>query len=683
VEVEDWRRVVREEDVGREMERGTVGQKGEGQLRRQTEHELETERRTQREAAFDVASQRRDRRESKIGRQTALVDAEIRREAERAEARSRELEARVRHEGEIRRQMALVDEAARAKAEMQRETERVETRNRELETGMEHEAEHAAAEALKAAAEADEKHHKKRGARRHRRPIGAPETRGRGVYLHIARLDRTHAVERYREYVSGGRLGAGAFGEVSATCRMTSAESCSLCRINKRYCPYALKVVQVEVGRDGILPLAGVERDVYYLQKLRDVRVDGKPVVPVFYDAWMQDEAVTDPENPERKYYPYYLVLERFDGDMSHLAKERFRTWDGRGATPDSSALYHESELTRMFRIAARIGVSDGDIKPDQFLFIGTSSMNAPSSSSLAGTLTPPARNIVLTDFGFAGEADGEFAPLLGWPADDVSLGCPTADWDAPDRLKNWPQLLGDPAHTNVLLLEMYLLVYGGEPLVAPDDSDARGGGGAGVRIFGGIRGLDRDAYASGLCRNYTNAYVRNLSDRPRGIANDGPFTLDMASLVSPASASGDDRKTAPSPSPTRRSLSAARLSAFVAPRETNEETQGRSYDSVRIRREEDVVVELWDAVVRALGRQPSSVRPRIYRRLSRIVRPDEWSHGTVPDYAEIVNEPHLKPLRPELDAFWSVLSTRRLAWSPEKLAAFLELAFKHLDAKK
>ena len=40
------------------------------------------------------------------------------------------------------------------------------------------------------------------------------------------------------------------------------------------------------------------------------------------------------------------------------------------------SVAFHQSEITRMFRIATQLGVPDGDTKPDQFLYKVNAALN-------------------------------------------------------------------------------------------------------------------------------------------------------------------------------------------------------------------------------------------------------------------------------------------------------------------
>lgn len=54
------------------------------------------------------------------------------------------------------------------------------------------------------------------------------------------------------------------------------------------------------------------------------------------------------------------------------------------------SVAFHQSEITRMFRIATQLGVPDGDTKPDQFLY----KVNTSAKPSRSGQRTPPALNV-------------------------------------------------------------------------------------------------------------------------------------------------------------------------------------------------------------------------------------------------------------------------------------------------
>jgi hypothetical protein len=163
------------------------------------------------------------------------------------------------------------------------------------------------------------------------------------------------------------------------------------------------------------------------------------------------------------------------------------------------SAIYTVDELTRMFRIAAQMGVLNDNIRPDQYLY------RAATESDAKDAIT-----IVITDFGFAGRGDAaRRRALWGWPG-----GAPTA----------FSILKGDPAYTNVLILEQSL--FASHPVGVRLTGVAMCGH---VRSrFGGVRDLDR-ALPENVCAGYTNEVVRALT---RAESPTNVYTLQWRDLT-------------------------------------------------------------------------------------------------------------------------------------------------------
>ena len=309
------------------------------------------------------------------------------------------------------------------------------------------------------------------------------------VYVHTQSLDRAHAEARFAEYVTTRVLGKGGFGTVHEACKVSdAADRCLDCSSSisssssssssggggggggggaggeqKRRCPYAIKVTDITNDVDGIAEDAA-RRDVLYLNKFAERRVDGRRIVPRIYDAWMQ----TRPGGSglaqvlgETRYF--YVVMERFDGDMRHLAQRRgtlrmlaivnaraqvsptsvsssessgsegknesdseARGGNGggdleRGLPLAVSGIYDASELRRMFRIAAQLGRRDGDIKADQFLYREATASETLATTTAATTATIDTATVdtargadfdavgalMITDFGFVGTGNG------------------------------------------------------------------------------------------------------------------------------------------------------------------------------------------------------------------------------------------------------------------------------------
>ena len=371
------------------------------------------------------------------------------------------------------------------------------------------------------------------------------------MYVHVQKLDRAHAEARYNEYVRTRVLGSGGMGQVHEACRV---DECDACRTSGERCRYAIKVADLtEDDATGGAIEAAAYRDVFFLNYLANKRVDGERIVPVLYDAWIQKRTVgsgfSSLSSLRHKRY-FYIVMERFDGDMAHLAHARAlarerdpqmhspRSPLGRGerktralrahdvkevrerAGREMTTIYTEGELRRMFRIAAQMGVLNGDIKPDQYLYrVKETDGKATDGGNATAAET---HTIVITDFGFAGlGGNPKREASWGWPGGKPAarLGCPTA----------YEILKGDAAYMNVLILEQSLLVAHpvGVRVSVPPRTRSRH---TETRdyIFAGIRDLDRSS-SQNVCTGYTNETVRDLT---RTEPSTNIFTLTLDDLL-------------------------------------------------------------------------------------------------------------------------------------------------------
>ena len=317
------------------------------------------------------------------------------------------------------------------------------------------------------------------------------------------------------------RIGAGGGGTVFKACVPPESKG-----TKSSECGYAVKVVKESSLHSGY-------RDVRYLQMLQPARLNNNTMlVPRFYDAFhFREERI--PFSKE-----LYIVMERWDGDMHELASRQ--GW------------LTVSQLTRMFELSIALGIFgliSGDNKLSQFLQKGGG------------------REIVMTDFGFAGSSDpsdiNEFTARLGWPAGQPAFKCPPA-WTYIERCRTTtsaksspghahththahppasvkmassgfpsaatplplalppattttppkeedvglPCATGDaryPAYVNVLQLEASLLYSARYQLpVRSDDGKSKLG------VFAGLHGLGRDSIFN-KCIGYTDAYVDGI----------------------------------------------------------------------------------------------------------------------------------------------------------------------------
>jgi hypothetical protein len=584
------------------------------------------------------------------------------------------------------------EEAARVELERKRRQEAKERQAREEETG----AATATAE-IERKRQWEVKEEKKRNG----------ETKSNVVYMHISRLDRDHAQARYRQYVIGKRLGKGSFGEVNASCRVTPTETCSECIRNSSRCPYAMKIIVITADAAGEVAEDGAYRDVYYLQKLAHIRVDDRPIVPKLHDAWMEEksESKTPPNardgvggrgvfgyvRPDPEPRHFYIVMESFDGDMDKMTLKRFVASGRRElSTGKPSALYHESELTRMFRIAAAMGVLDGDIKPDQFLYRAATIDRNVLASQLQDVvlqlpdvvlqlpdvvlqlpdvvLQLPVSDLVITDFGFVGGDVSRYKASLGWLSNHSwstdsarvgdDYGCPASGF-TPTTLAF---IHGDPAYTNVVILEMSLFLLT-ETLVV-HERDPRT-----VSLFGGVSGLDRVAATRSVCSRYTNDRVNMFTRTATLRGYNGLFQIPLSTLHT-------------KPSPTSLPAQRPPRGLIRTIDDTKDEYAG-SGASATIKEKEPKLMFLWKAVVEKFATQSRDDRKPQYKDLAQMIHPDKWSGGTNPEYERIAAQTTLRPLRPELAAFVSLLHKQVSTWSLTKRQTFFNSIYKQLQSAR
>lgn len=200
------------------------------------------------------------------------------------------------------------------------------------------------------------------------------------------------AQAKYQKWTQGKELGRGSFGRVVSLCKEgEEGES------GNGSCEHVLKIIAIQhdtakVHDYDLLDLA--IREPLFLHRLRNVKLKGKPITPTLQDAWIC--------------FPwFYVVMDKWDGDMDHLAREQ--------AGDEPGVLrFTYPQFLKMFQIIellTKLGIVHGDLKLDQFL------------------QRNKGNDIVITDFGLAGDAaaadNGKtmvYAPRMGW---SHSIGCP------------------------------------------------------------------------------------------------------------------------------------------------------------------------------------------------------------------------------------------------------------------
>jgi hypothetical protein len=307
-----------------------------------------------------------------------------------------------------------------------------------------------------------------------------PKTPTSDVKTHIVTKDETSITVAVptpdrptcmKEYVKLKQLGKGQYGEVLEVCKDGELSD------NKCSHKYALKITNGEDEND----LETSKRDPYFLRMLANEKLDGQYIVPRVYDAWLcHDEgntrAVYDSDEEEDEEEPYnnlFVVMDRWDGDMEHYAKDSFSKKD--------KWVYGRSELLRMFRLAARLGqlgIMHGDLKPDQYL-----------ERDLGGEIS-------VTDFGFSGGPKTKYqgGPNWAYVGTEGWSRCPKAftpgDWDAQSDFF--------PVYHNIIQLESYIMRWNPLTYVRSKDKEYR---------FGGIKDLDRSDPKYKRCDKYPAEY--------------------------------------------------------------------------------------------------------------------------------------------------------------------------------
>lgn len=228
-------------------------------------------------------------------------------------------------------------------------------------------------------------------------------------------------------FVTLKKIGEGSYGQVYQACRRGSEK-----------CEFVIK--KAIVSRD--IDKETADRDYYFLTLLKQAKTkDGRPVVPKIFDAWYCNNkqcehnramcTVDVKKKSGRKKQRVqkgivFVAMQKFDNNMLNLvntrAQEKLNTFGYPYLTglelSEPPEYYMLSELVRMYQIMYKLGtlgVVVGDVKPDQFL----QNRNG--------------KEIVLTDFGFAGTITGTpFEPENGWQSNEkISLPfkvCPSGD---------------------------------------------------------------------------------------------------------------------------------------------------------------------------------------------------------------------------------------------------------------
>jgi len=192
----------------------------------------------------------------------------------------------------------------------------------------------------------------------------------------------------FRTFKTQELIGEGSWGKVYSACNLSRKKS-------KNNCRFAIKVIAVNDEEH----MESAKRDEYFLKKLNHVKVDKQNISPVYYDSWFcGDRKQKDPSKGL-----YLLAMQRFQNNMESRGLELAQA----AGLPEGSQMYLESELLRMYRIAAKLGelgIVAADLKPDQYLFSKDPLRKNPS--------------IVMTDFGFTSTISRTpFPQKTGWPS--------------------------------------------------------------------------------------------------------------------------------------------------------------------------------------------------------------------------------------------------------------------------
>ena len=187
----------------------------------------------------------------------------------------------------------------------------------------------------------------------------------------------------FKNYKKGRELGHGAWGHVHDTTQQKNK--------NKKF---AMKITNL----DDYGQLNHAERDTYFLRILKKVKLDNTPITPQIIDAWFCPQSACtsktcDAEivyNSSKQSGVYFVVMEKFDGNMDSLAHKRAKNLKLATTHTPMIGLYEYSELLRMYRIAVKLGklgILASDLKPDQYLY-----------KKKDGKM-----HITVSDFGFSG----------------------------------------------------------------------------------------------------------------------------------------------------------------------------------------------------------------------------------------------------------------------------------------
>lgn len=250
------------------------------------------------------------------------------------------------------------------------------------------------------------------------------------------------------------------------------------------------------------------DREVFFLQYLNKVRVDGGFLTADFRNAWRCKSKVVAIETgwgvQQTKETYDYLILDKWTNNMRQLLREQ--------------GYITEHQLWNMFRVAARLGslkIIHGDLKADNMLYRPKQTV----------TQWRNQQEIVLTDFGFTGfseekmrqENEALWPPRMGWntniepwqclPGRTPLQGCPTP---CSEREQEEYAI-----NINVTQLEMWFLrpsktaIPVWQDVLVGESEDGKGE--AETRFlgyFGGIRNLNR--HPEVFCKEYTDQYVKD-----------------------------------------------------------------------------------------------------------------------------------------------------------------------------
>jgi hypothetical protein len=303
-----------------------------------------------------------------------------------------------------------------------------------------------------------------------------PEWKQPSIQIPVAIPSRESCMQAYRAQ-SEVKLGQGNHGEIVAACKNAD-------------CKYVLKISNLQdptsnPANDRLQS----QKDVYFLNLLKNARVNGSRMVPTLYDHW-----TCTFDGMEHS----FIVVDRWDSDMQALSIK-----NGLKARAPGK-LYTKNELLRMFRIGyalGALGVVHGDLKPNQYLQRNNGN------------------EIVITDFGFAGGAATPYVAEMGWSGHDRNDPQPYDCGVYFRKLKyDMQKQKTFPIYLNLVQLEIALVQFG--PVYIQTVGNQ-------FIPFGGISDFNRREYPT-----YCSAWSEAYAPLQRDLHRENAFYFTMAEVM-------------------------------------------------------------------------------------------------------------------------------------------------------